>query len=150
MNAQRHISLMQIVCWVAIVFFLGVSVASAQEAFVIGNQTISQDTLSPNDIEQIFLGRKTRWSDDQDIRFVVLKGGDVHERFVKSYLSKTPSQFQAFWKMKIFTGQGKAPLSFDKPEDILAYVSSTPGAIGYIPANLPHDNVKVVATLSAN
>jgi ABC-type phosphate transport system substrate-binding protein len=150
MNKPTYIPLLRILCWIAIGFFLSVSSASAQQGFVIGNKGIPQDTLSPNDAEQIFLGRKTRWSDNQAIHFVVMKGGDVHEKFVKSFLSKTPSQFQAFWKMRIFTGQGRAPLSFDKPEDILDYVSSTPGAIGYIPASLPRENVKVVATLPAN
>jgi ABC-type phosphate transport system substrate-binding protein len=150
MNLSLNATLAQFFFWVTVSIILSVPAAAAQEGFVIGHQAISQDNLSPNDVEQIFLGRKTRWSDNQDIHFVVMKGGDVHEKFVKSYLSKTPSQFQAFWKMRIFTGQGRAPLSFDKPEDILDYVSSTPGAIGYIPASLPRENVKVVATLPAN
>ena len=122
----------------------------AQQALVICNKTVPHDSLSSSDIQQIFLGRKTRWADDQKVSFVIMKDGEVHTEFLRSYVSKTPSQYQAFWRKMIFTGQAGLPLTFNTPEEVLAYISGTPGAIGYVPATLPHDGVKVVATIPAN
>jgi hypothetical protein len=73
-----------------------------------------------------------------------MKSGDIHNEFLKKMLDKTPSQYEAFWKKLIFSGQGKAPVSFNTPEEILSYVAATPGAISYVPPNLSHENIKVV------
>jgi hypothetical protein len=73
-----------------------------------------------------------------------MKSGDVHNEFLKKIADKTPSQYEAFWKKLIFSGQGKAPVSFNTPEEILSYVAATPGAISYVPPNLSQENVKVV------
>jgi hypothetical protein len=74
-----------------------------------------------------------------------MKSGDVHNEFLKKIADKTPSQYEAFWKKLIFSGQGKAPVSFNTPEEILSYVAATPGAISYVPPNLSRENVKVIS-----
>ena len=129
------------------VFMISISTAaisSAQDILIICNKNVSQDALSRDELQQIFLGRKTRWSDDQKISFAVMKSGDIHNEFLKKMVDKTPSQYEAFWKKLIFSGQGKAPVSFNTPEEILAYVAATPGAVSYVPSDLLQENVKVI------
>ena len=128
----------------AFIIVLSVSAVLAEDILIICNKNVSQDALSRDELQQIFLGRKTRWSDDQNIRFAVMKSGDIHQDFLKKMLDKTSSQYEAFWKKLIFSGQGKAPVSFATSEEILAYVAATPGAISYVPPNVSQENVKVV------
>ncbi|MGE0083733.1 MAG: hypothetical protein AB7S75_04870 [Desulfococcaceae bacterium] len=140
----------QILLLACVLVLMAIPVISGQQTLVICNSSVPHDSLGSGDIQQIFLGRKTRWSDNQKISFVIMKEGEAHTEFLRSYVSKTPSQYQAFWRKMVFTGQSGLPLSFSAPEEIINYVAATPGAIGYVPAGLPHDRVKVVAAVPAN
>ena len=101
---------------------------------IIGSSNIPQRSLSKMDIQHIFLGKKTK-ADSTKITFVTLKGGDIHEIFLREYLSRTPAQYTKYWKKLIFTGQGNAPKAFETEEDLVEYVRTNEGVIGYISAN---------------
>lgn len=143
MKHGKHI--VRVLAFVIILVSMTAPAVPAQQALVICNKGVPQDTLSANDIQQIFLGRKTLWPDNRNIHFVVMKEGETHAEFLKDYVTKTPSQYQVFWKKMIFTGQAKAPVTVDTPEEVLTYVANTPGAIGYVPSGLGHDQVKVIS-----
>lgn len=148
---MNHIkNIIRTLIFASLVMGITAPVVPAQQTLVICNKSVSQDTLNSTDIQQIFLGRKTRWPDDQNVNFVVMKEGEVHTEFLRDYVAKTPSQYQIFWKKMIFTGQAKAPITVDSPEEVLGYVSSTPGAIGYVPSDIKHDQVKVISTVPTN
>jgi len=120
--------------------------ASAQEVKIVAHPDISRSTLSRDEIRQIFLGRKTQWDDgNQRVHFVVLKEGDTHETFVRQFVGKTPSQFSNYWKKMIFTGKGRAPQSFATPEDVVALVAETAGAVGYVPPETDTPGVKIIS-----
>lgn len=98
---------------------------------IIGSKNIPESSLSKTDVQNIFLGKKTK-VDSTKISFVILKEGDIHEGFLKEYLSRTPSQYDKYWKKMIFTGQGKAPKVFKTEEELVEYIKTTEGVIGYI------------------
>lgn len=124
--------------------FLSTACPAASEVVLICNKDVPDAALSRDDVQQIFLGRKTRWSDGSKITFGVLKGGDVHDAFLRTYLNKTESQFTMFWKKMVFTGKGRLPESFETPEALRDYVVATPGAVGYIPVDLSTDSIKTL------
>jgi ABC-type phosphate transport system substrate-binding protein len=101
------------------------------DVVIIGNQTVPEKPLSTTDVQNIFLGKKTKLNSTK-ITFVILKAGEVHERFLKEYLSRTPSQYTKYWKKMVFTGKGKAPKAFATEADLVEYVEKTEGAIGYV------------------
>ena len=112
---------------------------------VICNKNVPVDSLDKKEIKKIYLGDKTRWSDDKKIIFVALDSGEEHKTFLKKYVGKSSSQFRNYWKKKVFTGKGKAPKSFRQMEGLLEYVAGTEGAIGYISSELTDDNVKIIS-----
>ncbi len=147
MKAKRTTRLM-------LTFVLSLSVAgvfSAQNAFasddviIICNKNVYDDTLSRKDIKNIFLGRKTEWSNKQKIIFVTLKNTDVHEIFLKKYVGKTSFQYANFWKKQLFTGKGKPPKSFNTEESLRDYVADTDGTIGYISSVPDKSKVKIIS-----
>lgn len=93
---------------------------------VVGHQ------LDTKSLKNIYLGRQTTWPDKTPIIFVILQEGDVHTQFLKEYVSKTPSQFDNYWKKKVFSGQGTMPKAFKTEKELIDYVGKTKGAIGYI------------------
>jgi ABC-type phosphate transport system substrate-binding protein len=118
--------------------------AFAGDVIIVCNKSVTADSLTQSEIKDIFLGRKTRWSDGNKINFATLEEGQTHEVFLKSYVSKTARQFGYYWDKQVFTGRGKTPKSFKTAKGLINYVSNTDGAIGYIAADEFDSNVKVL------
>ncbi len=119
------------------------SVASA-EVHLIAHPSVPDDTLAVSDVQRIYLGKRSRWSDRSAVVPSMLSGGDVHETFVSEMLGRSVSRFDSFWKQAVFTGKGIPPKSFDSEEAILAFVASTPGAIGYVSDTVQVDGVRII------
>lgn len=120
-----------------------VSPASA-EVVVIANKDVQTDSLTANTLMNIFLGKKSSWDDGQRIIFATLKSGKTHEDFIKTYVNKSSSQFSNYWKKQVFTGKGKLPEQFESEKDLVKYVASTKGAIGYISTGTDNSPVKII------
>ncbi len=106
--------------------------SAAAEVLIITNKNVVETTLSVADIKEIFLGKKVLWSDNTSINLVTLGDENIHKEFLKTYISKTKSQFRIYWQKMLFTGIGLAPKKMGSVEEMVNFVSSTGGAIGYI------------------
>ena len=118
----------------------------AGDIVLIVNPSVPETTLSKNDLGNIYLGKKTSWSDGSKIKFVIQKG-DINSSFVKSFVGKTETQFKIFWKKQVFTGKGSPPKEFDSDQAMVEFVAHTTGAIGYVSAG---SDVSKVKTISIN
>ncbi|GBC63158.1 hypothetical protein DENIS_4151 [Desulfonema ishimotonii] len=123
-----------------------VSDANAEDIVVICNKNVAEDTLAPDEIRQIFLGKKTRWNDNRKIDFVTLRQDQPHKTFLKAFIGKTVAQYRNYWRKIVFTGKGRAPRSFKTPSDMVAYVARNDGAIGYVPPDTVSEDVKIIVT----
>ena len=130
------------VCFI-VVMALFVGVASA-ETVIICNPGVQETVIPPQILQKIFLGKRTKWSDNSKINVVVLKDTEQHKLFLKSYIHRTHSQWKSHWKKMVFTGKGIKPRQFDDTGAYLKYISSSPGAVGYIDAGLANDTVKIL------
>ncbi len=119
------------------------AVCLAGDVVVIANKSVSDASLSQKMVSDIYLGKKSTWSDGSRINFVMLKGA-AQDNFLEKYVRKTSSQFNTFWKKQVFTGKGSPPKAFDSDSAMVAFVAQTPGAIGYVSANANVANVKKI------
>jgi ABC-type phosphate transport system substrate-binding protein len=115
---------------------------AADDVVIIGNSKLAIDSLSPDDLKDIFQRKKTLWEDGQKISFAILDGGKTHQRFVRQYLQKTPAQYHRYWKKLVFSGRGVPPMSFRTEKSLMAHVALTAGAIGYVSGDTKLSNVK--------
>ena len=115
----------------------------AGEVVVIVNPSVSETTLSKKEVGNIYLGKKTSWSDGSKIIFVILPG-NAHASFLKSYVGKTEAQFKTFWKKQVFTGKGSPPKEFDSDQAMVEFVAQTAGAIGYVSEGADVSKVKTI------
>ncbi len=118
--------------------------AFAGDVVIIANKDIPNDSIGGGDLKKIFMAKKTEWDNGGNIDFVTLQGGDVHKAFLKTYLSKSPSQYQRYFRTLVFTGKGTAPQAFSTEAEVVGYVSSTSGAIGYVSAGTSTGSAKVL------
>ncbi len=117
---------------------------SEAQIVIIANTSISENEISKNDLKDMFLGIKLKWSDSKDVKLIVLKGTETHEAFLKNYIKKRPYQFKNYWKQMLFTGKSVLPKSTESEDAVLEYVEKTEGAIGYISAEPADETVKIL------
>ena len=117
--------------------------ASAQDVILVANKDVQISGIGDSDLRAIFLGSKTRFADGSRAVPVTLKGGPVHEVFLKNHLGEDPQDFRAQWRKAVFTGQGAMPKACDSEAAMIEYVSTTPGAVGYVSRISPQDIGKV-------
>ncbi|ABW67800.1 hypothetical protein [Desulfosudis oleivorans] len=118
--------------------------AQAETVYVVANINVSDSSLTQTEIQNIYLGKKDKWNDNQKINFTALAGGPCHETFLKQHVGRSDFQFQNYWKKQIFTGQGQPPKSFASDAELIDYVSKTSGAIGYTCAPPDTEKIKTV------
>ena len=82
----------------------------------------------------------------------MLKDGDVQEEFIEGILGDKTYKYATYWKQMVFTGRGIPPKALSSEKDVLSFISSTPGAIGYISrdSDLVLTGVNIVKILPNN
>lgn len=116
----------------------------AQELLVV-NPALSVNSLSSSEVKNIFLGKMTSWPNGEHVEMVVQKEGDAHENFLSHTIGMTSVAFRNYWRKQVFAGTGRPPETLQTDSEVVRYVASRPGAVGYIGHGSPHDGVKVLS-----
>jgi len=91
--------------------------------------TIQRDKLS-----KIFLKRVVTWPDDRPAEPVDLQMSDpVRRAFTKAVHGKSIAAVRAFWQQQIFSGRDVPPPEKGSVADVMEFVSTHAGAVGYLP-----------------
>jgi hypothetical protein len=117
--------------------------ARAADVKVIANNSVTANSVSSGDLQAVFLLDKDSLSGSH-VEPVLEKGGPAHEAFLKEYLGKSDSALQAFYRSLVFTGKGTMPKSVASDAEVVAYVSKTKGAIGYVSSAATTEGVKTL------
>jgi len=121
------------VALVLISSFLLINSVSSQDLVVIVNSGNATATLSKQDCKNIFLGKKTTWSNGSPIAFVEPKANsDLKKGFNTDFLGMTTPDVQKYWVRETIRGNLPLPQTVASPEEIIAYVSANKNAIGYL------------------
>lgn len=98
---------------------------------VIAHPSFPGTKMSAEEVQNVFLGRQTSVQ-GTGVVLVYQTGGPVKERFDANVLKRPGAQLDSYWAKLVFTGRAKAPTKKSNDEEVLSYVKSTPGAIGYV------------------
>jgi ABC-type phosphate transport system substrate-binding protein len=123
---------------------LGAATAWAADIKVIANSSVGATSVSSDELKGIFLATKSSLSDGSRVEPVLLKGGAVHEAFLKDYVGKSDSGLETYYRSLVFTGKGSMPKQFSTDAEVVAYVEKTKGAIGYVSAGTATASAKVL------
>jgi ABC-type phosphate transport system substrate-binding protein len=121
-------------------------IAWATEPYeIIANPSVSEKTLSKSSLRAIFGMRLHNWPDGAAVRvFVMPDDAPLHAAFSKEKLNVFPYQLRSAWDRLVFSGTGQAPDTVSSPEEMLARVAGTPGAIGYLTKSKTDGRVNVL------
>jgi ABC-type phosphate transport system substrate-binding protein len=101
---------------------------------VIVHHEVKGARIARNILSSIFLKQVPKWGDgspifpiDQSVR------SDVRRSFSGEVLNQGVAEVQLYWQRKMSAGFVPPPVK-TSDEDVVAFVASTPGAIGYVSA----------------
>jgi ABC-type phosphate transport system substrate-binding protein len=125
------------------------SAHGAEESFrVVVHPQVKGNQIARAALASIFLKQAPRWSDgsavlpvDQSIR------SGVRSSFSNRMLGKSLLEVQVYWQHQIGRGITPPPVK-GSDDEVLGYVASTPGAIGYVSnsASVPQGVKAIVVT----
>ena len=111
---------------------------------IIAHKNVPETAITEKDLQEIFLGKRVQWQDNSAIHPATVKAKDLHKAFLKQYIKKSVSKWNAHWKRLVFTGTGTPPQQFGTEQELLEYVAETKGAIGYVDTETSVDDNDVI------
>ena len=114
------------------------------DVVIIAHKDVPETEITEKGLQEIFLGKRVQWKDNSVVHPATVKEAELHEAFLEQYMKKSPSQWITHWKRMVFTGNGTPPEQFANQQELLEYVTNTKGAIGYVDAEFPIENVIII------
>jgi ABC-type phosphate transport system substrate-binding protein len=142
MKNQFHQKLQRCALGLTIFTFAVANLAQA-EVVVIVNPANSA-SLDKEQIAKIFLGQSKTFPGGSEAIAVDQPSGSTREDFGNKVLEKNPGQLKALWARQIFTGGAKPPKELGGDDEVMKFVASTPGGIGYVDSAKANKTVKIV------
>ena len=119
--------------------------AAQQGYVVIVNDANSVSSVSATELSRMFMKKLNRWQSGLDVVPVDLpESAAAREAFSAAVHGKAVSAVHAFWQQQIFSGRAVPPAEKASDEQVIAFVRSTPGAVGYVSAGASLSGVKRV------
>ena len=111
-------------------------------AVVIANSSVADDSLSADDLKDIYTAKTRYWDDGQAIIIVVLP--NKTDAALQQVSGMDGSQFKTFWQRLMFSGRGSEPKRAGDAAALVALVASTKGAIALVPNDAELKGVKKI------
>lgn len=124
---------------------IGASPAAAAEYKLIAHPLVEVSHLSRDEVSRLFLKKEMFLADGTEAMPVDLQSDSpTREAFSQQIHGKGVGAIHSYWQRQIFSGRGKPPQVKRSDAEVIAWVSSTPGAIGYVAANAAVVGVRVI------
>jgi ABC-type phosphate transport system substrate-binding protein len=104
----------------------------AGDIVIIGNHNVPKMDLVT--IQKIYTGKIVSVS-DINVKPVNAKlGSNERNRFLENVMNQDEEKYTGYWTVRRYIGKGTPPNELNSAAEIIDYVKSTAGAIGYIDA----------------
>jgi ABC-type phosphate transport system substrate-binding protein len=109
-----------------------ISQAHAEDVIVIGHPDLPK--LDRVTIEKLFTGRIIEINHQPAIVVNAAPGSATRQQFLMTFLAQDEDKYRAYWVVRRFIGKGTPPKDLASSREIIEFVQSQPGGIGYISA----------------
>jgi len=123
-----------------------ISVGGAVSVAFIVNKTNPADTLPAKQLKQIFNGEKARWPNGEKIHTMATGAATPEHKVAIPFLfGMDEAEYQKYCIHANFVGTPQQfPADFGSSQQVLNFVSSLPGGIGFIRADAVTAAVKIL------
>jgi hypothetical protein len=119
------------------------------ELVVVVNARCGVAAMTRNEVINIFFGRNRQYFNGNEAQPVDLS--DTHPdrlRFYGLLVGKDLSEINAYWSRQVFSGRMQPPVRVGSAEEVLKWVVSHPGGIGFVDLAKADARVRVVYELN--
>jgi TonB family protein len=116
---------------------------------IIANRSVDAEVVSVAELKSVFLEERNSLRNGMHVQPVIQRGGLTHERFARDFLGKGGDELQNYYHGLAFTGTGFTPKQFSTDAEVIAYVSTTKGAIGYVDVQTEAPGAKTLSVMRA-
>lgn len=102
----------------------------AGSVVVIGHASLSR--IEATAVEKIFTGKAIEVGGVPVTAINASSGSPLRQRFLQAFLNQDEEKYTAYWTVRRYIGKGAPPKEVASPAEVISFVQSTPGAIGYI------------------
>jgi ABC-type phosphate transport system substrate-binding protein len=123
---------------------LSIADASA-ELVVVANPKSGVDKLSRDEVVNIFLGRFRQLPSGRSALPADLPTTQPERAvFYRLLVNKELSEINSYWARLIFSGRTVPPRQATSTDDLLVWIATTPGSLGYVERARADARVKIV------
>lgn len=97
---------------------------------VIANPNVTK--IDAATVEKIFTGRVIYVGGVAVTAINTVPGSAVRNRFLQTFINRDEDGYTGYWSVRRYSGLGVPPKEVASSAEVIRFVLSTPGAIGYI------------------
>ncbi len=104
--------------------------------------------LSKSKVAMMFMKMTAKWDNGVAVEPVDLAAGSaVRAEFSTAIHNRDVGTIKTVWQRAVFSGRGEPPPEKGSDDEVIAYVASRPGGIGYVSRSAALDKVKELELL---
>ena len=112
---------------------------------IIANPAVKGDRISIHDLKNVYLGKSSSLADGTRVEPVLARGGAAHEAFLRQFLGQSNEELRVYYRGLVFSGKASMPKEVNSDAEMVAYVSRTRNAIGYVNADTNTEGLKTLS-----
>lgn len=115
---------------------------------IIVHPSSSVQSISKMDLSRLFLRQRSRWESGGHAKPIDLKiktNSEVRRAFSEQVLDRTLAAVDSYWNSQVFAGKGAPPPTAKTEQEVISYVRTTPGAVGYVSSSADTSGVRVIS-----
>lgn len=116
--------------WLLVPLLLAVSGSVCATVVIIGHPGMPK--LDSETVQKVYSGKMIEIGGISVTAVHANIGSALRNRFLQSYLSQDEEKYTAYWTVRRYIGKGVPPKELPTSTDIINFVQSTPGAVGYV------------------
>jgi len=124
--------------------FLAFSLAQAGQILVIANDNVPKMDIVT--IQKIYTGKIITVAGVSVTPVAVKPGATTRTRFLREFLKQDEEKYTAYWTVRRYIGKGAPPTELSGSGEVIRYILSTPGAVGYIDGDELKPGVNVISS----
>jgi hypothetical protein len=125
-----------------LIFLIAIVNVATAEVVIIGHENVPKiDVVA---VQKIYSGKFIS-VDGVNVTPVSLKAGSLQrEEFLKNFMNQDEEKYTAYWTVRKYVGKGTPPNEVETTADVIKFIQSTPGAVGYLDESEVKDGVHIL------
>jgi len=115
---------------------------------VVVNTANATTSMKRADLSRLFLRKLTAWPDGKEAQAIDQERvAPARQAFSKAVHQKDADAISSYWQVLVFSGRDVPPRIGRTDAEVLEFVKSNPGGVGYVSEDAPTAGVKTLTVV---